>query len=274
MSGTLPMASRMNERIRCTSEARTDLRRALAEEGSALAKYRRLAVGRPGLVSLLGYELRTALLGPLPGALGLFLRQRLYRGMFRQCGRGVVFGRDLVIRHPHRIALGAGVIIDDHCVLDGKGEYEPSITIGECAIIGRNSMVTCKGGTIHMGEQANISVNCTLISESRLTIGRKVLIAGHCYIIAGGNHGTDRTDVPIVDQPRVQRGGVTIGDHAWIGANVTVLDGVTIGRDAVVAAGAVVTRDVPAFAIVAGVPARVIRVRTHGEIRAAESEEP
>lgn len=59
--------------------------------------------------------------------------------------------------------------------------------------------------------------------------------------------------------------GVVIEDGVWIGANVTILKGVTIGREAVVAAGAVVTRSVSPFHIVAGVPARTVRVRFSGE---------
>jgi len=111
----------------------------------------------------------------------------------------------------------------------------------------------------------NISVNCTLISETRLTVERRVLIAGHCYIIAGGNHGLDRTDIPITEQPLEHRGGVRVERDCWIGAQATLLDGAHLGHDAVVAAGAVVNRSVESYHIVGGVPARVLRSRLEEE---------
>ena len=65
------------------------------------------------------------------------------------------------------------------------------------------------------------------------------------------------------------RGDVVVEDDCWIGTNVTILSGVRIGRGSIVAAGAVVTRDVPAGAIVGGVPARVLRMRTDAARRSA-----
>lgn len=240
-------------------EAKTELRGVLEDEGrSAFDKYSRLAVGKPGVWALLKYELITGLLGAMPGALGFFLRQKAYSLLFQQCGRGVVIGRNVSIRHPHRIVLGHNVVVDDNVVLDAKGAAETTIRIGNGSIIGRGSILSCKGGAIVLGERTNISVNCTLISESHLRVGARVLIAGHCYIIAGGNHGLDRLDVAPVDQPRIERGGVDIADNCWLGASVTVLDGVSMGRDSVAAAGAVLTKVAPAFAVVGGVPAKML----------------
>ncbi len=76
-------------------------------------------------------------------------------------------------------------------------------------------------------------------------------------------HVIDRVDIPMREQG-TRRKGIIIEDDVWLGANCCVLDGVTVGRGAVVGAGAVVTKDVPPFAIVGGVPARIIRMRTEG----------
>lgn len=228
---------------------------------SAFAKYCDTAVGRRGVVPLIRYELAFGLASPWPGALGYLIRRKLLPPMLGSAGGGIVFGRDIVVRHPHRIRVGPGAILDDHCVLDAKGAAEVGISLGSAVIIGRGTSLSCKGGAIEVGDNTNISGNCMLISESKLVLGKNILVAGMCYLIAGGNHSFERTDIPVVRQPMVQKGGITIGDNCWLGANVTVLDGVTIGRDSIVGAGSVVTESIPEFAIAVGVPARVVKTR-------------
>lgn len=242
--------------------SRTEFHTQLTDERtSAFAKYCDMAVGRRGMIALIRYEIAFGLASPMPGAFGYLARKKVLPRMLNHAGRGIIFGRDLVFRHPHRIAIGDGAILDDHCVLDAKGDSEVGISLGPGVLIGRGTSLSCKGGTIEVGENANISGNCMLISESRLVLGKNVLIAGMCYLIAGGNHSFERTDIPVVEQPMVHKGGIVIGDNCWLGANVTVLDGVTIGRDSIVGAGSVVTNSIPEFAIAVGVPARVIKTR-------------
>ena len=233
----------------------------LDQRKSPLAKYADIAVGRKGLGALLSYDLACWLASPMPGALGYFVRGKVYPRLLGQAGKGLVIGRNVCIRHPGRIRIGKEVVIDDNCVLDAKGDSDDGITIGDGVILGRNTIVSCKGGSIEIGDNTNISANCMLISETRLSIGSNVLIAGMSYMIAGGNHSIERTDIPIIAQPMVQKGGVRIGDNCWLGANVTILDGVTIGRDSVIGAGSVVTGDIPDLAIAVGAPARVVRHR-------------
>jgi len=73
--------------------------------GSALQRYRRVIVGRGGWMALLRFE-ACAWLAIVPGAMGLFLRRIFWPGLFRRCGRGTVFGANVLLRHPHRIELG------------------------------------------------------------------------------------------------------------------------------------------------------------------------
>jgi acetyltransferase-like isoleucine patch superfamily enzyme len=228
---------------------------------SPLRKYQELVVGERGVFRLLRYEMLTTLLGGLPGVAGLGLRRLFYPWLLAAAGRNVVFGKGITLRHPGLIRLGADVVIDDGCVLDAKGSGHQGITIGAGVFVSRSTVLSCKGGSIELGDHVNLGIGCVILSESRVAIGDSCLFAAQCYLVAGGNHDFSRTDIPIIQQPSVSRGGITIERNVWLGARVTVLDGVTIGRDSVVGAGAVVTRDIPPFSIAAGVPARVLRSR-------------
>lgn len=106
--------------------------------------------------------------------------------------------------------------------------------------------------------------------DDRVVIGRFCSIAPGVMLIPGGVHPVDvvstfpfkmRWDLEDVDSAVQRRGPIEICDDVWIGSRVTVLTGVTIGVGAIVAAGSVVTRDVPPYSIVAGVPSRVVGVR-------------
>jgi acetyltransferase-like isoleucine patch superfamily enzyme len=193
------------------------------------------------------------------GAWGLLKRKKLYPKLLGSCGRGVVFGRNVVLRHPHKIHIGNNVVIDDNVLLDAKGTDNEGIRIADGAFVGRNSILSCKDGDIYIGERTNIGFNCEIFSAGKVILGSRIFLAAYCYLV-GGTHKFDRTDIPIMDQERVAK-GITVGDNVWLGAGVVIDDGVTIGDDAIVGAGAVVNRSVDPFAIVGGVPARFLKDR-------------
>jgi acetyltransferase-like isoleucine patch superfamily enzyme len=227
---------------------------------SAREKYSRLIVGRPGLGALLKHEAITLACQGVPGALGLFLRQTFYPSLLASCGRGVVFGQNVVLRHPHKIRIGDRVVIDDNCLLDAKGESNAGITIGDGVFLGRNTILSCKNGDITLEAGVNIGFNCEVFSASLVTIGADTLLAAYCYVI-GGDHDFSDPAQTVLEQARTSA-GVTIGRGAWIGAGAKILDGVRIGDRAIVGAGAVVREPVAALAIAAGVPARTVGMRT------------
>lgn len=235
---------------------------ALFGEGkpSPLRTYQRVAVGSPRLGALLRYEALMLLVNDLPGLPGFWLRSKLYRLLFRRLGRGVALGRGLVLRQPGKVSIDDGAVIDEGCTFKVRGGEESGIWVGQGVFIGRGALLNTRGGQVHVREHANVGPYVQIGTYGRLTIGRHCILAAFCYI-GGLNHRADRTDVPIALQGIDNRGGVTIEDGAWVGANAVVLDGVTIGRGAIVGAGAVVTHDVPPLAVAAGVPARVIRIR-------------
>ena len=110
------------------------------------------------------------------------------------------------------------------------------------------------GKNLHLGEDVFINIGCRFQDAGGITIGDGSLI-GHGSTLTTLDHGVDpdrRADM--IPAP------IVIGRKVWLGASVTVVPGVTIGDGAIVGAGAVVTKDVPANAIVSGVPARVIRM--------------
>jgi acetyltransferase-like isoleucine patch superfamily enzyme len=229
---------------------------------SARQKYAALIVGRPGLGALLHYELVMLVSQWVPGALGLALRQRLYRTLLGACGRGVVFGQNVVLRHPHKIRLGDNVVVDDNCLLDAKGDTNHGITVGRDVFIGRNTILSCKNGDIEIGEGANIGFNCELFSASRVVVGARTLIAAYAYLIGGDHDFSDPTRA-ILEQGRVSQ-GIALGAGVWLGAGAKILDGVTIGDHAIVGAGAVVRESTPAGSIAVGIPARIVGTRDPG----------
>jgi acetyltransferase-like isoleucine patch superfamily enzyme len=226
---------------------------------SSRAKYAELVVGRPGLAALLKYELIVMFAQSWPGALGLVLRKALFPALLGSCGRNVVFGQHVVLRHPHKIHVGSDVVIDDNCLIDAKGDTNRGIRVGDGVFIGRNTILSCKNGDIELADGANIGFNCEVFSASRVTIGKHVLMAAYSYVI-GGDHDFSDPAKPVLEQSR-RSAGVTIGDGVWMGAGAKILDGVAIGDGAVIGAGAVVRDDIPASAIAVGIPARVVGSR-------------
>jgi acetyltransferase-like isoleucine patch superfamily enzyme len=223
---------------------------------SAREKYASLVVGKPGWGALLQHELITLLSQHVPGALGLALRKTLYPSLLGRCGRNVVFGQNVVLRHPHKIRIGDNVVVDDNCLLDAKGDSNRGIAIGSGVFIGRNTILSCKNGDIDLEDGVNIGFNCEVFSASRVRIGRDTLLAAYCYVI-GGDHDFSDPSRAVLEQGR-RSAGVDIGEGAWLGAGAKVLDGVTIGNRAIVGAAALVREAVPDGAIAVGIPARVV----------------
>ena len=92
-----------------------------------------------------------------------------------------------------------------------------------------------------------------------LSVGNKCAIAGH-VVLASSAHTHSLVDVPFVDQPLDKR-KITIEDNVWIGANAVITPGITVGTGSIIGAGAVVTKDVPPYSVMGGVPAKLIRMR-------------
>ena len=106
---------------------------------------------------------------------------------------------------------------------------------------------------ITIGDNCFFNHNCSLTAAENIVIGKQCMFANNFVVV---DHDHDRKDGKILKE--LVSAPVKIGNNVWCGANVTVLKGVTIGDGAVIAAGSVVNRDVAAYSVVAGVPARKI----------------
>ena len=111
---------------------------------------------------------------------------------------------------------------------------------------------------LRIGDNSGIGINCEVYGP--VTIGNDVMM-GPEVIIYTNAHCHDRIDTPMREQGFSEALPVVIGDDVWIGRRAMIMPGVKIGNGVVVAAGAVVTKDVPDFAIVGGVPAKILKIR-------------
>jgi acetyltransferase-like isoleucine patch superfamily enzyme len=217
------------------------------------------AVGSSRYRDLIQYEMSTLFLRNFPGAAGVFLRRFFYKHFIGSFGKGVTILEGVTLRCPKRLFIEDGTVVDQGVYFDIKSK-ESEVRIGPRSQIMRGvSFETGYQGFIHLGEASFVGPYTILNGQGGLEIGRQVLIAGHCYLVAGNHDFSDPTR-PIFEQDFVSL-GIKVEENVWIGAGAIVLDGVCIGKGSIVAAGSVVNKNVQPGSIVAGVPAKVISKR-------------
>lgn len=155
------------------------------------------------------------------------------------------------LREQETVALGEGGFIAPEAAI--FGEPGRPVVIGHRCSIAAHAFLH---GPLTLGDEVSINARASLDGGAKgIVIGKGTRIATGATLYAF-DHGL-APDRPIREQPVTSR-GIVLGEDVWVGANAGITDGVTVGDHAVVAMGAVVTRDVPPWAIVAGVPARII----------------
>lgn len=127
--------------------------------------------------------------------------------------------------------------------------------LGDDSTIEDFSTINNGVGDVYIGNRTRIGISCTIIGP--VQIGDDVRLAQN-IVMSGLNHNYENINLPISEQG-VNTSKIIVEDEAWIGANVFIAAGVTIGKHSIVAGGAVVTKNVPAYSIVAGNPGRVIK---------------
>jgi acetyltransferase-like isoleucine patch superfamily enzyme len=169
---------------------------------------------------------------------GILVRRavaRLHRGRGMVLGESTRVSPRTFIREPHRISIGDRTVIGHHV------ELVP------------------QDGHVTIGADCTVQALCVIYGAGGVDIGDGCRIAHGTKIIAF-NHNFGDPAIPIRTQGTT-REPIVIEDDVWLGVNAVVLAGVRIGRGSVIGAGAVVTRDIPAYSIAVGNPARVVRSR-------------
>jgi acetyltransferase-like isoleucine patch superfamily enzyme len=162
---------------------------------------------------------------------GAFRREEL-----AACPGSVVWEPGALVFHPENVYLGEDVYVGHHAIL--KGYHQNRLVVGRGSWIGQAAFLHAAGG---------------------LTLGEDVGLAPHVCVLTSTHDEPGRAR-PIMAGP-LRFAPVQLGDGCDVGIGAVILPGVTVGKGAQVGAGAVVTRDVPDYAVVAGNPARLIRMR-------------
>jgi acetyltransferase-like isoleucine patch superfamily enzyme len=203
---------------------------------------------------LAGFLARNRMLTPKYARL---LLRYLWRRVFTVAGRRwrtsgmVFFGRDLALQ------------------IGRCGQ----IRFGRFVWIGDGTKIRCHEGVVEIGDKTVFGQECTISAYQRISFGEQCVIADRAMFI-DFDHGVVDVEQPIRRQGIYKR-DVVIGSNVWIGYGACVLRGVTVGDNAIVGTNSVVTRDVPANAVVGGVPAKVLRMReTPRSLRWPEPLEP
>ena len=169
------------------------------------------------------------------GVFEIQLRRIVFRAMCKRAGHGLRVEPEVIIKHPETIELGDSVFVGAHTMIQGRFD-------GTCRI----------GNHVWIGPHAYFDARDLILEDFvGWGPGAKVL---------GSSHTGVPLDLPIIaTQLEIKR--VVIGYGADVGTNATILPGVHVGSHSIIGAGAVVTSDVPDYAVVAGVPARILRYR-------------
>ena len=193
-----------------------------------------------GLPALIGFMARHGMLTPKYARLIV----RLLRKRFL-----TPYGRRLKL--DGLAFIGPGVVLQI-----GKNAR---VELGRWSWLGHGTKIRCHEGLVSIGAKTVMGQECTISAFQHVSIGRECVIADRVMLI-DFDHGVVEAERPIRLQGIYKR-DTRVGNNVWIGYGACILRGVTVGDNAVIGTNAVVTKDVPANAVVGGVPARVIRMR-------------
>ena len=201
-----------------------------------------------------------------PGAVGIILRQKLYRRILKGCGRKVLIGRYVDLKNPRAITLGNGVILNDYACLDASKATgsETVMIIGDGVFVGASTTLTAGPATMTIEEGSNIGSGCTLSARSvDMKLEHHALLAGFCMV--GTQETENMQEAEYADRsslvPPCSALRTVLGGGCWLGLRSHVRTGCEIGEGAIIGAHAFVDGSIPSYTIAFGQPARVVRHR-------------
>jgi acetyltransferase-like isoleucine patch superfamily enzyme len=199
------------------------------------------------------------LFGWIPTVVGIGFRSLTYR-LIMHLGGTVAIEKGVRIRFANHLFLHRGVYLDEAVYIHASPH---GIEIGENTYVMHGAILhvynfrNLPHAQIKIGRDSLIGEYTVIRGQGGVVIGDRVYTSPMTQLIAV-NHVFDDPQRPFTEQG-ITAQGIVVEDDVWLGANAVITDGVRIGKGAVVAAGAVVTKDVPPYTIVGGVPARIIR---------------
>lgn len=195
---------------------------------------------------------------------GMFLRGMSRKILFKRSDGLLLIGRRAQIRNAQFISHSGRLVIEDFAEIQGLSR--DGIRFGRDVSLGRNCLIRPSGyygGEVGVGltigDRSSIGPDCFVGCSGEITIGTDVMIGPSVRLFSEDHNFEDPSST--IKSQGVRRSFLHIGDDCWIGSGSTLTAGITLGRGVVVAAGSVLTKDVPDYAVVAGVPARVIKWR-------------
>lgn len=193
-----------------------------------------------------------------PGALGIFLRQKLYRRLLAKCGRNVLIGRYVDLDNPKGISLADNVILNEYSRLDAGETAGDCVTLslGQGVFIGAGTVLAAGPGELTIEEGNNIGSGCLVTATHDTILEHHALLAGYCRV-GGTETTTEKPDMAPDATTRKTR----IGAGCWLGLRSQIASGIEIGEGTIVGAHSIVVDSLPDFAIAFGRPAEIRRMR-------------
>lgn len=193
----------------------------------------------------------------------MLIRGKINGLFFGKHGHRLYIGKHTSIICAKKMIVGEGVSIQDYVTINALSKE--GVVIGDNSSIGMHTTIKVSGSLIEvgkgfkLGKYSALANDCFVGSAGGVQIGDYVAI-GQNVRFHSENHGHSDPDKMLCEQGTTHE-GITIGDDCWIGAGAVFLDGSAVGTGCVVGANAVVTKKFPDYAVIAGVPARIISMR-------------
>lgn len=178
------------------------------------------------------------------GKVGWLIKKRY----FAVCGHNCHAGYNLALKNPQNIFIGDNFSAGKELIMETWTEYA--------------GIITNKIPRLIFGSNVSIMDNCQFSCADEIIVGNGVLFGSNVFVTDNFHGKGDRKELDTAPIKRnlYIKGKVSIGDNVWIGRNVCIMPNVSIGNSAIIGANSVVTKNIPAYSIVAGVPAKVIRL--------------